>query len=33
MTDFDILGMAIGAVFVAGAGIYLVWVLVHPDRF
>lgn len=31
--DLDIFGMAVGAVFVAVAAGYLVWVLIHPDRF
>lgn len=33
MTHNDILGMAVGALFVAGVAFYLAWVLIHPDRF
>lgn len=33
MTHFDVLGMAVGAVFVVGVAAYLVWVLIHPNRF
>jgi hypothetical protein len=33
MTHYDLLGMAIGALFVAGVAGYLAWVLTHPDRF
>ncbi len=33
MTHLDTLGLAVGAVFVAAAAGYLVWVLIHPDRF
>lgn len=33
MTRCELLGMAIGAVFVVAATAYLVWVQIHPDRF
>ncbi len=33
MTQSDVLGMVIGAVFVVGVAGYLAWVLIHPDRF
>ena len=33
MTDYDLFGMVIGAVFVAFSAAYLTWVLIHPERF